>query len=78
MREVLGIDHTYFFQNEDSSHGYHLWIFPRYDWMKEKFGIKIQSVRPIMNYAKDHMDTVDGRWAVREAAKKVRNYLRTP
>ncbi len=54
MRDVLKIEEVYFFQNEDSEHGFHLWIFPRYKWM-EKFGRKIQSVRPIMNYAKENM-----------------------
>ncbi len=54
MRDVLGIKEVYFFQNEDSEHGFHLWIFPRYDWMK-KIGIKIQSVRTIINYAIENM-----------------------
>lgn len=54
MRKVLNIEEVYFFQNEDSEHGFHLWIFPRYEWMK-KIGIKIQSVRPIINYAIKNM-----------------------
>jgi len=50
MNEVLNIKDVYFFQNEDSIHGFHLWMFPRYEWMKD-FGVKIESVRPIMQYA---------------------------
>lgn len=50
MREVLGIENVYLFQNEDTQHNFHLWMFPRYEWMDE-LGVKIQSVRTIMNYA---------------------------
>ncbi len=50
MREVNGCDEVYLFQNEDSQHGFHLWLFPRYGWM-DQYGRKIQSVRPIMEYA---------------------------
>jgi diadenosine tetraphosphate (Ap4A) HIT family hydrolase len=54
MLEILNIKDVYFFQNEDTEHGFHFWVFPRYDWM-EKFGRKIQSVRLIMEYAKENM-----------------------
>jgi diadenosine tetraphosphate (Ap4A) HIT family hydrolase len=50
MQEI-GIDDVYIFQNEDTEHGFHIWLFPRHDWM-QAFGNKIQSVRPIMEYAK--------------------------
>src|SRR5437660_1447012 len=50
MKEVLGISDVYFFQNEDSAHGFHIWMFPRHEWM-EKFGRKIESVRLIMEHA---------------------------
>ena len=39
MRDVLRIEEVYFFQNEDTEHGFHLWIFPLHKWM-EKFGKK--------------------------------------
>src|SRR3989344_528898 len=54
MMDVLEIKEVYLFQNEDTEHNFHLWIFPRYEWM-EKFGKKIQSVRPIINYAEKNM-----------------------
>jgi len=56
MKEKLNIKDVYFFQNEDTEHWFHLWIFPRFDWM-EDFWRKIQSVRPIMNFAKKNMFT---------------------
>ncbi len=74
MKEVLRIDEVYLFQNEDSEHGFHLWIFPRYHWM-EKFGRKIESVRPIMNYAKKNM-TGERVWKeVREYVDRLKKFL---
>ena len=67
MKEKLLIDDVYFFQNEDTEHWFHLWIFPRLDWM-EKFWRKIESVRSIMNYAKENM-------FLEENIKKVKEYV---
>jgi hypothetical protein len=50
-KTVIGISDAYFFQNEDSDHGFHIWIFPRHPWMDRVAGRKIQSVRPIMDHA---------------------------
>lgn len=74
MKEILGIDDVYFFQNEDSEHEFHLWIFPRHKWM-DSFGRKIQSVRPIMEYAKKEMADEKHVAEVKDAAQKVRTYL---
>jgi len=75
MEEVLGIKDVYLFQNEDTDHYFHLWIFPRHDWM-EKFGRKIQSVRPIINYAKENMITDEFIKEVKESVEKMRNYFK--
>jgi diadenosine tetraphosphate (Ap4A) HIT family hydrolase len=74
MKEALNIKDVYFFQNEDSLHGFHLWIFPRHAWM-EKFGKKIQSVRPIMNYAKKKLTDDKIIKEVKTSAKKIRTYM---
>jgi len=74
MRSVLNINEVYFFQNEDTEHGFHLWIFPRHEWM-EKFGRKIQSVRPILNYAKENMLNNDVFKEVRENVKKMKEFM---
>ena len=74
MSEVLGIRDVYFFQNEDTAHGFHVWIFPRHRWM-EQFGRKIQSVRPIISYAKENMATDLNLKEVRNVARKIREYL---
>ena len=74
MREILKIEEVYFFQNEDTGHGFHLGVFPRHEWM-EKFGRKIQSVRPIMNYAKDNMVSDDVFKEVKEDVKKMKEFM---
>jgi hypothetical protein len=48
---------------------------PRYDWMKEKFGRKIQSVRPIMEYARESLKTPDSLKMVDEAMEKMKRYF---
>lgn len=57
MRDAMGIKTIYLVQEEDTSHHFHLWTFPRYDWMAEKFGKKIESVRPIMRYCQENLKT---------------------
>ena len=75
MKKVLGIKDVYLFQNEDSKHNFHLWIFPRHKWM-EKFGRKIQSVRPITEYAEKNM-TKDGNIReVKDAVKQMKEYMK--
>lgn len=74
MRDVLKIEEVYFFQNEDTDHGFHLWIFPRYEWM-EKFGRKIQSVRPIINYAKENMLSDNVSDEVKKYVIKMKEYM---
>ncbi len=75
MREVLKIEEVYLFQNEDSEHGFHLWMFPRHKWM-EKFGNKIQSVRPIMIYAKENMLSENVFNEVKDYVKKMKKFMR--
>lgn len=75
MKDILGIENIYLFQNEDSQYGFHLWMFPRHQWM-EQFGRKIESVKPIMNYARDNMANEEIFQQVRESAAKMRDYMK--
>ncbi|MBN9653546.1 diadenosine tetraphosphate hydrolase [Halobacillus sp. GSS1] len=63
QREVLGIEHVYYFYNEDTTHHFHLWMVPRYDWMYE-FGRSVESVRPVLLHARnnggDHAKVLEG------------------
>lgn len=72
MGEILNIKDVYLFQNEDTEHGFHLWLFPRQNWM-EQFGRKVQSVRPIMEYAKKNMANNKVRKEVRTAVEKMKS-----
>ena len=74
MKDVLGIENIYFFQNEDTEHNFHVWIFPRYEWM-ERFGRGINSVKPIMEYSKKEMAKEDIIKEVKEAVKKMKSYM---
>lgn len=74
LETIFGISEVYFFQNEDSEHGFHVWMFPRHPWM-DQFGRKIQSVRPIMEYAVKHADAstiLD----IRRENSRMRRYLK--
>ncbi len=75
MREVLNIQVVYLVQEEDTSAHFHIWIIPRYDWMKEQFGRKIQSVRPIMEHARQTMKTEENLKNLSEAVKKLKDSL---
>jgi diadenosine tetraphosphate (Ap4A) HIT family hydrolase len=75
MRKALKIKHVYVVQEEDTttSH-FHVWLFPRYQWMEKKFGRKIQSVRPIMEYARKSMKTRGNLKKVDTATQKLKQY----
>jgi hypothetical protein len=51
-----------------------MWLFPRHAWMEE-FGCKIESVRPIMQFAITHKTSENDIVEVKEAASKVKEYL---
>ncbi|MBN2112111.1 diadenosine tetraphosphate hydrolase, partial [Candidatus Woesearchaeota archaeon] len=75
MREVLGIKDVYLFQRENTKYNFHLWLFPRYEWMK-KFGEKIDSVQKIIIHAKENMVTDEVKQQVMESAAKMRKYMK--
>lgn len=55
QREVLGIEYIYYFYNEDTTHHFHTWMVPRYEWMNE-FGRSVESVRPTLLHARNEMN----------------------
>ncbi len=55
QRKVLGIEHVYYFYNEDTSHHFHTWMVPRYEWMYD-FGRSIESVRPVLLHARNNLN----------------------
>lgn len=67
----LGIEHVYYFYNEDTSHHFHLWMVPRYPWMAQ-FGKSIDAVRPALLHARDTMNSKAELAFVAESANKLR------
>ncbi len=53
LKDLKIADELTIVQEERSKH-FHIWIFPKYDWMVEKFGQGISYLRDIAKYAKDH------------------------
>lgn len=75
MRKALNIDTVYLVQEEDTSHHFHIWVFPRYNWMAEKFGKKTPSLRPIMEYARENLKTAENLKKVEDAINKLKTYF---
>jgi len=74
QREELGIEHVYYFYNEDTNHHFHMWMMPRYEWMKE-FGRSIESVRPILVHARENMSDEKNIAQVESCVQKLRSAL---
>lgn len=74
QREVLGIDYVYYFYNEDTTHHFHTWLVPRYDWMNE-FGRSVESVRPVLLYARNHRNTIENNQKVMKAIGDLKTAL---
>ncbi len=55
QRDVLGIEYVYYFYNEDTTHHFHTWMVPRYEWMYD-FGRSVESVRPVLLHARNEMN----------------------
>ncbi|HYF02640.1 MAG TPA: diadenosine tetraphosphate hydrolase [Patescibacteria group bacterium] len=56
QRAKLGIETVYYFYNEDTTHHFHLWMVPRYEWMAQ-FGKSVESLRPVLLHARNGMNT---------------------
>ena len=61
-------------QEERSKH-LHIWIFPNYKWMAEKFGKGIKYLRDISEYAKNNVNENDIK-EILEVIDKIREYFK--
>lgn len=73
LKDLRIADKLTIVQEERSSH-FHIWIFPEYDWMVEKFGCGISYLRDISKYAKEHATDAEKEDIVK-IADDVRKYL---
>lgn len=69
MRCALKIETIYMIHEEDDLH-FHLWLFPRYEWMKQFGNI---SIKPIMKWASENLITQENLNAVIEAVEKLKD-----
>ncbi|MBB6453864.1 diadenosine tetraphosphate (Ap4A) HIT family hydrolase [Salirhabdus euzebyi] len=74
QRDLFQIEHVYYFYNEDTTHHFHTWMVPRYEWMYE-FGRSVESVRPVLLHAREHMNDSTHVNEVRKAIKELHDYL---
>lgn len=74
QREVLGIEFVYYFYNEDTTHHFHTWMVPRYEWMEE-FGRSVDSVRPVLLHARNNMNDEENVKEVIDAIKQLSEAL---
>jgi diadenosine tetraphosphate (Ap4A) HIT family hydrolase len=74
QRDVLGIEYIYYFYNEDTTHHFHTWMVPRYEWMNE-FGRSVESVRPVLLHARNHRNSKENNNKVMKAIKDLKNAL---
>jgi diadenosine tetraphosphate (Ap4A) HIT family hydrolase len=74
QRAILGIEHAYYFYNEDTTHHFHLWMVPRHPWMA-RFGRSVESVRPALRHARDTMSSAEDLDAVARTADRLRAAL---
>ncbi|MDO1451670.1 hypothetical protein Q0590_35685 [Rhodocytophaga aerolata] len=65
QRIRLGIEKVYYFYNEDTTHHFHFWMVPRYAWM-DQFGRSVESLRPVLLYARNNMNDEKNRKTVLE------------
>lgn len=74
LKEVENIKEITLVQEERSEH-FHIWVFPSYSWMTEKFGKGITYLREISKYAKENASENDIK-EVLKVAYRVREYFR--
>ena len=73
LKDLKIADELTIVQEERSMH-FHIWIFPKYDWMVEKFGQGISYLRDISKYAKEHATDTEKERVVK-IADDVRKYF---
>lgn len=70
QRKVLDIEYVYYFYNEDTTHHFHTWLVPRYEWMYE-FGRSVESIRPVLLHARHQINDEENMREVIAAIKKL-------
>lgn len=72
MKNIVDINEVTIIQEERSGH-FHIWLLPRYEWMIDKFGNSLSTVREIMNYSKENLKTKDNIEEILSVISKLKN-----
>lgn len=70
----LGVTSEVTLVQEERSKHFHVWVFPTYDWMEQKFGKGVKYLGDIIEYAKSNAGEAEKEEVVL-VAEKVKNYL---
>lgn len=73
LKELNICEEVTIVQEERSKH-FHIWVFPYYDWMKEKFGKGIKYLRDINQFVIEN-ETEENRQKVLDTCNKLKKYF---
>lgn len=73
MKELNICEEVTIVQEERSKH-FHIWLFPYYGWMKEKFGKGVKYLRDINDYAIENA-TDEQKEEVKQTIEKLKKYF---
>ena len=76
LNEISDIKEVVIIQEERSNH-FHVWLFPRYNWMNDLFENSLTDIRKIMQYAKSNMNNEKNIKEVLSTADFLRNLLQS-
>lgn len=74
LSKISDINEVVIIQEERSNH-FHVWLFPRYNWMNELFENSLTDIRKIMQYAKLNMKNEKNIKEVLSTADFIRNII---
>ncbi|MCX6742216.1 MAG: hypothetical protein NTX24_03530 [Candidatus Pacearchaeota archaeon] len=74
MKIILKIKEVFFYQNEDTRHNFHVWIFPKYLWMKD-FKMQATPAIPFLKHSLKYLSSKKDIKKVKTTAKKMHDYL---
>ncbi len=76
LNEISDINEVVIIQEERSNH-FHVWLFPKYNWMNELFENSLTDIRKIMQYVKLNMKNEKNIKEVLSTADFLRNLMQS-
>jgi diadenosine tetraphosphate (Ap4A) HIT family hydrolase len=58
MKNTVNINEVTIIQEERSGH-FHIWLLPKYEWMIDRFGNSLSTIREMMQYTKENLKAKD-------------------